>query len=203
MIAKIEKELSPNLIIPTYEIASKALDSATPRPVCLQDFGDTPFNIVLPLNMLRPQTIGDFMTGKSLPIDQEDQIEEIDEMSSTNNEFPKVLNNEEINETSTPTNNELDEVSNIEDIDDMTSTNDEFDLTTEEIEYIFATLEAGKQIPQEGHLPMQCEELGETPNPHDIKDVFSSCLGDPFHYQHRPIVVPLNHDCKKAYFVAY
>jgi len=48
---------------------------------------------------------------------------------------------------------------------------------------------------------LSCPQLDAPPNPRDVSNKYSAVLGDGFHAMHRP-KVPMEHDSKKAYFVA-
>lgn len=61
-------------------------------------------------------------------------------------------------------------------------------MSNEYIEYILVAKEVSSRPITDGRKILACKELGEAPHPKDIRDNFSSCLGDTFHYLHRTIV---------------
>ena len=82
-----------------------------------------------------------------------------------------------------------------------TNSDTNFKLSEQDIELILATRHAAEKPLTDGYRLMVCNELSDAPHPCQIKDIYSSCLGDSFHYHQRPIV-PVHHDCKKSYYVA-
>lgn len=75
------------------------------------------------------------------------------------------------------------------------------DLTSEDIEMIRAAAMSSVRA-QAGNNLLKSSHLMDAPDPSDIKDVFSSVLGDPFHAMDRP-KIPTKHEAKKSYKVAF
>ena len=73
---------------------------------------------------------------------------------------------------------------------------DRADMTVDDVEMLRATQQAASLAQWSGEIS---KLLGNTPD--HIQDVFSSVLGDGFHFMDRP-KVPVHHECKKAYFHA-
>ena len=87
----------------------------------------------------------------------------------------------------------------IEEEDDEDLVNE---ITEKDLTYLRAViLDADKSM--KGDPPIQCDNLGDPPDPNDIPDVFSCVLGDPFHPMDRPKPSTIKHEVKKAYYFAF
>ena len=73
-------------------------------------------------------------------------------------------------------------------------------LTSEDITKLHDAIFQSENA-QTGKTPLRCKGLSEPPKPQDIKDRFSSVLGDIFHAMNRT-KVPVKHEAKKTFSVA-
>ena len=172
-VVEVKKVLAGSLIVPNVaKITAQGKSKLT-----LSDFGEPPFDLVLPIAMLK----------QHVPSHPVRTLGNVDTNTTTNPTVPSIPTDSCINEAQPhiPPPTEDDTVRVVEEL--------EYDSLSEvDVLNIRATSPA----------PLNVEESSIRLDPapqHPIKDVYSSVLGDIFHFMDRP-KVPMNHELKKAYF---
>jgi hypothetical protein len=160
----------------------------------LGDFGEPPFQIVIPLKMINPHINSESIRATAFA-------------DLTNNLADQIANNQaKQNATSVPADQKSGDVSrgggddndSSQDKESLQFREDEdiSDLTSNDIATVQAEMVAGTI---NGMSSPAASMLDEAPT--TIEDRFSSVVGDSFHFMDRP-KVPMHHDDKKGYFVA-
>ncbi len=176
----ITEVTAPSLIVPRLKMNGKK--------VCLADFGEAPFQVVLPLTMLKHhvESLAVRITPTAIINTDANMVDS-----------PAVLIDADEDE------NEYDEVRY-----DIEGRPIDYDDDDPERETSFNADEAATRITNVTVINHELtleesslvnEMLGDSPE--SINDKFSSVLGDAFHFMDRP-KVPIHHEMKKAYFVA-
>jgi hypothetical protein len=189
-VIRVTSVLAPLLCVPGYKFAKGR------GKVCLQDFGAPPFFIVLTLKMLK-----DHVDSPSIrifshinpsakapaatctePTQATRQVLEHDVLDFSETDERKV-DEAEVN----------DGFDDLEEEDALRKS-----LSSEDIDLVGLAGLVGDQA-EKGALEFLCEFLDDSPA--NIKDIFSACLGDPFHGMDRP-KVSVKQEYKKPYYVA-
>ena len=197
-VVMITKVLSPNLVVPGLK--------RNGQKICLGDFGEPPFNIPLPLGMLRDHIESNAIrtfVGKPLHIDSTpritrpsprqhnagcaEQVHEANELDVSQEEVPYMDEDGEL--LTDGHDGDPNEAQQLEEMD------------TAQLNAIQEALVLGETSNSTSFEMSNflCEHLDDPPE--EIQDCFKAVIGDNFHQQKRPRV-PVRHPYKKAYFVA-
>jgi len=192
-VVKIEHVTAPHLFVP-------GIKNSRGNHACLGDFGDPPFSILLPIKMMKKH-IDDNSIRNTPPAH-----DHVDESTANVTEPAAILDmrlsqEEDCQDFDTSsetleTEIEIDDEAEFDDVVDEMSR----DLTSEDIEHLKA-ITILSEAAAENRVVLKCEGLDDPPQASEIKDVFSSILGDGFHYIDRS-KIPVKHEYKKTYKVA-
>ena len=200
VVVQFDRILSPGLKLPRYKHDG---ESAT-----LSHFQDA--RAVVPVRMLRAYTESDKV--RSTPIDEpcqrvtipvsgtateksiEDSWSPWTEAKAAADAKAEVTGEGNMYKV---TESEIDKFNlSTSDIDMIRAAIQQSEPTTDEVVYTVSTPKSSKSS-----TILPCEGLSLAPMPDEIKDYFSSILGDVFHAMDRT-KVPVKHEAKKAFFVA-
>ncbi|KAL7491648.1 hypothetical protein ACHAWT_002097 [Skeletonema menzelii] len=199
-IVKIDTIEAPGLVLPNYIKPSEP----SAKEVTLGDVGAK--EILVPLAMLKEHVACDNVRATPIhqPITGRTQpATEPTPRKSDRGRVPRKrdpVDGYESDESDSP-NSDVEEELDNDLVSDEELDNDMKELTSRDIELLRAAIFDSEKI-LEGKMPMQCDKLDDPPNPEDIPNRFSACLGDPFHEMDRPNPSSNKHEFKKAYFVA-
>ena len=187
-IVKITSVQAGHLIVPTVKTGDVR------RPATLGDCGEAEFQIVVPLHMMREHI--ESAEVRAMPIDDGD--DEVGATKPAASSEPRSQQPLPPPPAELPSDGDDDDAEEVEDGDaDSLMT----DLTEEDIEGLRLAIFAADEAAAGRPVPLSCPQLDAPPNPRDVSNKYSAVLGDGFHAMHRP-KVPMEHDSKKAYFVA-
>ncbi|KAK3271924.1 hypothetical protein CYMTET_19751 [Cymbomonas tetramitiformis] len=194
----IIKVLAPSLIVPGVKFQGKS--------ACLKDFGEPPFDVVLPFAMLK--------THVHQPSGEDQEATVAPTSMACDSDPTPVAQNLTRDPCDGPAPTNTPEECLNEDGDNFTDgdfvdgalDDDDTQLNTEEIALCRAANAAvvGACVAQSSgdgdtNFNFLCDNLD--PPPTHIAEVYSTVVGDAFHFMDRP-KVPVHHEFKKAYFVA-
>ena len=217
-LVTIMNVLAPKLVIPKIK-------SSSGERMTLGDFGVPPFQVVIPIGMIKPHIDSDSIriTDVADPIQANISITNNHadnatnnqaNMSITNNQADNAINNQAnmstTNQVKNATNSQAnqnagevcggreDEDDSIQDEESNQSSENEdvSNLTSNDVATVRAAMVAGNTNSMSSLAALMLDEAPTT-----IDDRFSSVIGDSFHFMDRP-KVPMHHDGKKGYFVA-
>lgn len=169
----------------------------------LGDLGEAPFQVVVPISMLRHRVSSENIRNS----EPETAAPRVDAVAGV--PPPAVAaspaTNPSVPRTSPSTEGEDDDGCDGSADDGCDGSADDLmqTLTAEDIENIRAATNDANSATSAppGTIPLQCPHLDPPPDPSAITDRYSSVVGDGFHLIDRP-KVPIKHELKKAYKVA-
>ena len=211
-LVKITRVLASAFVVPNV----KRKDG---KQMTLGDFGEAPFQVMLPLSMVRPHSI---ITERHLNIPDINLMDVIGhDQSAIDIDMDEVLKDDSdnddggiVDDTSIGVEDSfyrtlnqifdelLDERNDraMTAIDDLCDDYDDFNgLTVDEISKLRAAVAAGTNLNKVITSSELKKKLGDIPE--TIVDRYSSVLGDLFHLMDR-CKVPMHHEAKKGYYVA-
>ena len=201
--------LAPNFIVPGIKKDGKS--------VCLADFGEAPFQLVVPLTMLAPhiETRASFPAAALTAAALASAAAAAAAASSTADAAAAAGpsgavasedgGSEDGGAGRPPTDDEADAADSADEQGMQAGADSDYQtLSTADVERIRAATAAIAAATASVTAAVAAAATTASPldpRPATVFDFFSCVLGDGFHYMDRP-KVPMHHDCKKAYFVA-
>lgn len=191
-IVKITKVHAPSYVVP-------GLSKANGDAVTLQDYinvygKDNPFIIRANVTMLKPHINDDSILATPVEIEQPNQTQPINQNAGR---LDAAAQSKE-SDNNMDVENTLDSTEDIDGLDEDVEEAEEM-LHVDEIAFLITVLKRGETGFRDKSL-WKSKHLSDVP--HEIRNVYSSVLGDPFHYMDRPRL-PSRHCYRKLFKIAF
>jgi len=213
-LVQVTKVLAPLLRVPGHFVGGRSRNDC--KQATLDDFGDTPFTVLLPLTMLKDHVDSEEVrtyqptasTSAASTMRRTTPPSHVRSKRLDDDQASNVLDSEEDGEEEESSDFGEDLPELVRKIDDDAESGDEADLSKdacqetlkEHLDTIQEAEVAAELAEKQGKVEMLFSEFLDKP-PNDIKQVFSAVLGDVFHAMNRS-KVPVKHEFKKSFYIA-
>lgn len=191
-IVKITKVHAPSYVVP-------GLSKSNGDPVTFQDYinvygKDEPFIIRANVTMLKPHVDDDSILATPVEIEQPNQTQPINQNTRHVDAAAQSKESDDVMDVE----NVLDSTDDIDGLDEDVEPLEEM-LNADQIAFLISVLKRGETGVRDKSL-WKSKHLDDVPS--EIRNLYSSVLGDPFHYMDRPRL-PSRHCYKKLFKIAF